>query len=189
MTIKLSVLVLTVADRRESFNTLMSELDAQIRGRDDIETIAFYDNRKRTIGEARNVVLDAAQGEYIVFLDDDDSIRPDYIREIMRALGQNPDCVVFDVAWKEQDKVKFLIKYGKDYPLNWDGADKLNPPNQWCVWRTQVARLVRFPALSWAEDKGWYMNLQPLLKTEVRISRILMDYNYDGKKPKHLGEP
>jgi glycosyltransferase involved in cell wall biosynthesis len=58
----------------------MKDLITQTSPYSDIELIAFFDNKKRTIGKKRDEMLDLAKGEYLVFIDDDDRIAPDYVK-------------------------------------------------------------------------------------------------------------
>jgi len=62
---------------------IMKELLKQTQKYNNIELLAFFDNKKRTIGKKRQNMLQLAQGEYVVFIDDDDKIADDYIDEIM----------------------------------------------------------------------------------------------------------
>lgn len=43
------------------------------------------------VSNARNMALDASQGEYIAFIDDDDYISPRYLEELLN--NSSPDCV------------------------------------------------------------------------------------------------
>ena len=100
--IKLSILVPTVPNRIDTFYlTLIKELLKQCNNRDDIEILGLFDNKKRSIGSKRQDLLNMANGEYLVFIDDDDDISPDYINDIMTSLYNNldADCVVFDCIY------------------------------------------------------------------------------------------
>ena len=112
--IKLSILVPTVPSRIELFYVkLMKELLRQINPyKNEIELIAFFDNKKRSIGKKRQEMINLSQGEYIVFIDDDDRISEDYISQIMTKLAQNPDtdCVVFDSICRVNGGIEKLCK-------------------------------------------------------------------------------
>jgi len=65
---------------------------------------------------AANVALDAARGQYCIFLDDDDLIAPQHIEKLVHALQRNPeasaahtDVQVLDMAGKE------LLRYDRPY--------------------------------------------------------------------------
>ena len=59
-------------------------------------------------------MIQAAQGEYSVFIDDDDRIADDYVDQIMKALYENPntDCVVFNLEARTNGGKPQLSKYG-----------------------------------------------------------------------------
>lgn len=65
---------------------------------------------------AANVALDAAQGQYCIFLDDDDLIAPQHIEKLVHALQRNPEACaahtnvqVLDMNGKE------LLRYDRPY--------------------------------------------------------------------------
>ncbi len=50
------------------------------------------------LGHARNVGLDNASGDYLLFLDSDDSLSPGALPEIMDTLGRGYDIFIFDLV-------------------------------------------------------------------------------------------
>ncbi len=95
---KLSILILTVPKRQKRyFPRLTQHLLEQIGDREDIEVLGLYDNKKRSVGEKRNNLLEIAKGEYLTFIDDDDRIADDYIESITKVIDlKSPDVVVFE---------------------------------------------------------------------------------------------
>ena len=92
----------------------MKEILRQIEPyKNEIELISLFDNKKRSIGKKRQEMINIAQGEYIVFIDDDDRISEDYISQIMSKLYENPttDCVVFDSICRVNGGINKLCKY------------------------------------------------------------------------------
>ena len=71
-TIKLSILIPTVPRRKEHLERLLATLEPQIT--DEVELLVLMDNKKSLIGSKRQKMIDISQGEYIVFIDDDDEI-------------------------------------------------------------------------------------------------------------------
>ncbi|MBO4543745.1 MAG: glycosyltransferase, partial [Bacteroidales bacterium] len=67
--------------------------------------------------------LDEAKGDYIVFIDSDDLVTPDYIEQIFKAIEGNPDTVY--ISWRSIDR-----KLGKIIESE---KDEFNPWNR-CVW-------------------------------------------------------
>ena len=54
-----------------------------------MEIIGLFDNKKRSVGEKRQDLLNLAKGQYLVFIDDDDRISDDYISSIIQAMNEN----------------------------------------------------------------------------------------------------
>lgn len=71
-TIKLSILIPTVPRRKAHLERLLATLEPQLT--DEVELLVLMDNKKSLIGSKRQKMIDISQGEYIVFIDDDDEI-------------------------------------------------------------------------------------------------------------------
>ena len=65
---------------------------AQVDGK-DAEIIYDIDEGQVSIGVKRQRMLHKANGEYIVFIDDDDLVAENYVDLILGALKTGPDCV------------------------------------------------------------------------------------------------
>jgi hypothetical protein len=76
----------------------MKQLLSQTEKYPNVELIAFFDNKKRTIGKKRGEMLNLVQGKYVTFIDDD-RISDDYLDEIVNAINNNEDvdCIVYNV--------------------------------------------------------------------------------------------
>lgn len=84
--------------------------------------IVFFDEKEnRGVIESRNIAINAASGEYILPLDADDTIEPEYIEEAVKVLDNNTDIgIVYSKArlfgskneeWKLPDYSKSNILY------------------------------------------------------------------------------
>jgi glycosyltransferase involved in cell wall biosynthesis len=86
---KLSILVCSVLNRRNSFLPLiLEELNKQTHNKTDVEVICVVDNKTRMLGIKRNDLVNIAQGDYISFVDDDDKLSPDYVSELLKAIDE-----------------------------------------------------------------------------------------------------
>lgn len=93
------------------------------------------------VSSARNRGLQKAKGDYIVFIDSDDLITEDYIKEIFKAIESEPDTVY--LSWRSIDgKLGKVIK---------SVSDEFNPWNR-CVWN-RVFKRDYIKGLSFNENK------------------------------------
>jgi len=196
--IKLSVLILSIPSRMESLSASMQELQRQADATGkakSVEVLAFLDNRSQTISEKRNVLLAAARGEYLAFLDDDDGFSKEYIAKILHAIETNRgvDCITFD-QWCNIDGEPMTVNFGIGNPHSGlyrdeEGflVDIKRPPYHMCVWKTSIAQSESFRPMigangqSYGEDLDWLMRLYPKIQTEHHIDDTLHNYIYNSK--------
>lgn len=180
---KLSILICTLPERAHHLNHMMSLLSPQFQ--DGVEIIS--DNRQRSVptGQKRNELIKRAQGEWIVFVDDDDHIEPTYIADILKALESNPDVVTFK-GWMTTNgkaNVDWCIKLGEKYEARTDpdGITRYYRfPNHLCPMRKSLVQDIKFQHIWQGEDYGWAKKINDfgLLKTEVHIEKRLYHYKF-----------
>lgn len=83
-----SILIAGIPERYHLVQPLLlSILEHQSVARmPDVELLYLLDNRRRSVGAKRNALLGAATGEYISYIDDDDSVSNDYVQKIYREI-------------------------------------------------------------------------------------------------------
>lgn len=180
---KLTILVPTVPSRLNYFYPkIMNELIKQIGNREDIELIALFDNKKRTIGNKRQEMINLVQGEYVTFIDDDDRIEENYIEEIMKCLyeNENADCVVYNVICCVDNKSKLFCKYGIEfeYGVIDNGLEWRGKPAHTMVWKTDIVKTHKYSNMKNGEDIDWVKRAYKDIKKQVRIDKVL--YYYDA---------
>ncbi len=183
--IKFSILVPTVPSRLTTFYPrLINSLQEQIKNRDDIEILGFYDNKKRSVGLKRNALLNLAQGEFLTFIDDDDRIAEDYIQSIMDTIYANPtaDCIVFDcITTINVTEKTTYSKYSKDFAYSEVGDQWRGKPAHTMVWRSSIAKRHMFPNINNGEDVNWVVRACKEIKNEVRIDKVLYYYDFNSQ--------
>ena len=182
--VKLSILVPTVPSRIDAFYPkLIKELLNQIGSRNDIEVIGLFDNKKRTVGEKRQNLLNLANGEYLVFIDDDDRISKDYVIDIMNTIETNPsvDCIVFNCICSIEGGYGKLCKYGIEFEYGdiLDGKEWRGKPAHTMVYKSSIAKKHSYISSNFGEDINWVKRASQDIKTQVRIDKVL--YYYDCK--------
>jgi glycosyltransferase involved in cell wall biosynthesis len=153
--------------------------------RAETELIYLGDNKRMTVGEKRNWLLDMASGEYVVFVDDDDRLSEDYIDSILEAIKLYPDAACFGVGGHKTHDLtpeclfNFDPSHGKSHKgLNNGGKRSMNwLPNHICVWKYEYATRVKFPNKSLGEDHHWADEQYRLGYSFVKIDKDLYTYN------------
>lgn len=184
MSIALSILVPTVPERTHALGTLVTELSRQALDK-PVEVLALLDNRTRTTGAKRNVLLREAQGGHIVFVDDDDRVEPDYVDQLLAVVSLVPDvdCVVFDVEVDVAGRQHKVCKYGTEYSFGEDVDHFYRKPNHLMCWARHVAVRHPFADVSVGEDDEWAGRAAVDIVRQVRISKVLYHYDYVDKPP------
>lgn len=185
---KLSILICSLEKRNTQLKSLLEEIEIQIllcNATAIVEVITEVDNKEITTGAKRNNLLNKAQGKYICFIDDDDHISNDYLRLILEAIESDADCIatcgIFStnggrpVKWRLSKDFIDIDKF--DLEINeivlFRRANHLSPVKR------ELALQAMFPDQSNAEDKEYSSRLNPFLKTEVKIDKLI--YHYDFK--------
>lgn len=184
--IDLSILVCSVHTRYNTFlpkmqEALYSQLNAlEPADQDRVEIIVLTDNKQMMLGHKRNVMVEMAQGKYIVFVDDDDRIAPDYIASLLKATESDADSIVFHAEVRLNGEEAHICQYSKDFKTDYNNHGiYYRIPNHICCIKREVSLKSSFPNLLYGEDSGYSKVLLPYLKTEHKINRVLYYYDYN----------
>jgi glycosyltransferase involved in cell wall biosynthesis len=176
---RLSILTVTMDSRQAVFQNLARVLRAQSNS--NVEMLANSDNGIKSIGQKRNELLQAAKGDYVVFVDDDDMVSPFYTYGILEALKSNPDCCGIEgiITLKNIGPKKFIhsVQY-----QDWYEKDDIyyRCPNHLNPIKREIALDTMFTNKSWQEDKDFSEALKGKLKTEVYIKGPIYFYYPSG---------
>jgi glycosyltransferase involved in cell wall biosynthesis len=172
---RLSILTVTMESRQAVFQNLARALKAQ--SNPQIEMLANVDDGAKSIGQKRNELLEAAKGDYVVFVDDDDMVSPYYTQGILKAIETNPDCVgiegIITVECLGPKKFIHSVQYQDWFEENdvyYRCPNHLNPIKR------EIALDTKFPELYYHEDREFSFRLKGKLKTEVYIKGPLYYY-------------
>lgn len=177
---KLSILVCSTQNRYNNFlPKILKELFAQSTG--EVEILTLIDDKKRMLGSKRNNLLDISQGEYVAFVDDDDRISKDYIQQILKAIESKADVINFIVSVSLNGGISKPCYYNKDYLIDYNEANSYHrlPNHIMCVKR-ELALKVKYKDILKGEDSDYSKRLQPFLKTQTNIDKILYFYDYNS---------
>ncbi|QGF20270.1 glycosyltransferase [Gordonia phage Sixama] len=147
-----------------------------------IEILMLTDNKKTMLGEKRNIMVDIAQGQYVVFVDDDDRIADTYMSKLLRAIEEKPDVITFLAAVSLNGGAPKICRYWKDYPCDYNTDTEYHRlPNHICAVRRELALKISFPNIVYGEDSAYSKLLKPYLKTECHIDEVLYFYDYSDE--------
>lgn len=185
----LSIMILTIPDRRQMLLGLLSELKRQ-DALGWFEILVHADNRVKKIGEKRQECLNAARGRYVAFLDDDDMIGPSYVNDLIEATARDVDVITFIQRAVINGGNPFLVDFSIHHPVNEPTTgrpggvlyrDIKRRPFHMCAWNARVAKKTPIPFTNWGEDWAWCEAMLREVKTEYHIPRVLHHYVYDDK--------
>jgi hypothetical protein len=187
----LSILICTVLSRKEKCDAILRMLYAQRNYLVDpgqVQILVESDDGTLTVGAKRNKLLDAAQGEYLCFCDDDDRIFADYLERILKALETKPDVVGITIFWTDDiyTRPRLLIRSLEYGTVHWmpnvqEGVGCGRPAHLNPI-RSDIAKTVRFnEELASGEDADWSARMLGKLKTCVFIEEPIYHYDFRSK--------
>jgi len=184
---KLSILILTVTDRAEFLNRILSILNPQKS--DDVEIITISDDGSKSIGQKRNEAIQQSSGEYICFVDDDDIVSSDYVSKILDALKTNPDCVGIHLLHFNDGNLAGFTYHSLKYNKWFEERDMTTGlmryyrnPNHLNPVKRELALQTPFPEVDWGEDRDYSQRILKLLNTEEYVTEPIYYYMFRSKK-------
>ena len=185
--IVLSILIPTMPKRLGLLKRLLNVLNPQVT--DEVEILTHSDDGRIPTGRKRNDLIKQAQGQYVVFIDDDDIVADTYVSDILKAATKNPDCITFR-GWMETDgqcRTEFRLSINYPYATGIHNGEQIyfRYPNHITPIRRDIAINVLFPNVTIGEDYMWATAIHKagLLKSEVHIKKQLYFYQYRTVKP------
>lgn len=179
----LSILIATVGEREDRFLQLVKMLLPQVLAHeDDIEVLVYWSNCDVPIAKIRQVLAEEANGDYICFIDDDDSVPDYYCDRIIEAIERSyPD----QIGWVQQlywDGVKTKPTF---HSIQYDGwSEDANGYYRECSHlnpiKREIALQVPFIGYDGPEDMNWAERVASLVKTEEYIEDCMYFYYYNS---------
>lgn len=149
---------------------------------DSVELIVLYDNKRNTLSEKRNYLLNMAQGKYVTFVDDDDEVTTDYVSSLLEVINDKNGYSVINFVVSvslnggEYKPCYYSIEFEKDY--NTDEAYYRLPNHIMCV-KNALAKTVKYRNVK-NEDSEYASRLKPLITKEYNINKTLYYYNFSS---------
>lgn len=180
---KWSILILTMRERKLMLDRLLDCLAPQVEKFPLIEVMVRTDNRKQSVAQQRQDMMEKAVGEYINFIDDDDMVAQNYVESIYPLLD-GVDYIGFPVK-VFRDGNPYSVSYHSLKHRDWKGFEyvsfrdisHLNPIKR------ELALKAKFEG-GYGEDHRWALQLRNLriVKTEHYIPEQMYFYYMRTKK-------
>lgn len=184
----LSILIPTIIGREEQCHKLLGKLNKQLKDakiETEVELLIQCDNRQMSIGSKRQLLVNNANGEYIVFIDDDDDIPIDYCTTILDELKRNKDidCIGFLQSCtfnNSEPVIASLSNRWDDWGEHVGGYRYVRTPFFPTPIRREIVRQVGYSDLRFGEDHDFARRLKSagLIKKEVFLEKIMYYYQY-----------
>lgn len=176
---KLSILICTIYDRAQGYlPALLTTLSVQKTK--DVEILYLGDFKDMTTAQKRNKLLLIARGQYVSFVDDDDKVSDDYVKDLLDATKTDADVITFlgrYVTEWENTLVKYHIEHKGNHNLK---NIYTRMPNHICCIKREIAKDVGFlPNLNVGEDYEFSVRLRRKIKTAHHINKELYYYHYN----------
>lgn len=189
----LSILIPSIPSRRDKLNTLHAEIYRQAFAIHNTFPVIGYieviiDDSKSyldggiSIGKKRDNLIRRAQGRYVCFLDDDETISPDYIKTLLLLCNEGSHVVTFRALFKLTDYwglVNMSLFNTINEQATPEGIIQRMPWHICPVW-TEFARLYSFNNKNNAEDFEWMKKVLKHCHTESHTDRIIFQYNHNS---------
>jgi glycosyltransferase involved in cell wall biosynthesis len=184
----LSILIPSIPVRTELLHRLLCILAPQVTP--EVEILINMDSGAKTIGDKRNSLLRAAEGEYVSFIDDDDRVSEDYVKQLLAGIAQGVDVVSIRGLYFENG-VQKGITLDKPYQawrtIPGEGTlTFLRGVQHLDAIRREIAQSVKFESRSFGEDSVFGKTIEmkfPNL-TSHQIPTDVYFYYYDSRKPR-----
>jgi glycosyltransferase involved in cell wall biosynthesis len=213
---KLSILIISIPSREERLDRLVQSLIPgtvpeviefslgtiyrRVNESKGYEVLVYetrpYDKAnpddRLSYGGKRNVLGAASNGDYVCYVDDDDTIHPEYLRRILEAIDQGPDVVGFKVACygyannrqspEIMEPADVSIRY-KGWANDQNGFKYVRFPHHLAPTKREHALAIGYRG-HYGEDHDYSIRMQASgrLKTEVHIDEFLYVYRFNAKK-------
>ena len=178
----LSILILTLPTRIDSYATLIKTLNQQVIQNNlmsRVQILSLCDTKEISVGEKRNILLNKSCGKYVCFIDDDDLIAPDYIIKLMNAINSNADVITFCGEYIQNTiitpfSISIVHRGNYNHPNIF-----YRLPNHLCPVKREIALNCMFTDKNFGEDSDYAERINKHIKNEFHIQDKLYFYMYN----------
>lgn len=181
--ILLSILTASIPERSGQRAILTEQLAQQI-GDLPVEHLSFIDNRKRSIGGKRDALLRIARGTFIAYVDDDDTVSPDYVVSLVDTIKSAMvpvDVITFaQFARVDNAQAKIVFRLRQQNQPFVPDTEVQRAAWHVCAWRRSVAILSHFPESNYGEDWAFAEPLNRIARASIHLDKVLHYYHFNS---------
>jgi hypothetical protein len=188
--IVLSILIPSIPSRQEKLSKLLDELIIQrnfihanwLLG--EIEFVvddspSFIDGGL-SIGQKRDSLVQRAQGRYLCFLDDDESIAGNYLQTLVRLTETKADVLTFR-SLANLENYWCIVDMSLFNPGNEQTSPDyicLRKPWHICPVKSHIAKVHKFNDSNYGEDFEWMGRVLKACTSEAKSNAVIHMYNH-----------
>jgi len=148
--------------------------DAIAKKHSDIVRVVHQENKG--LGGARNTGIEASKGDYLLFVDSDDTLIPDTLSILANKIMQtNSDIVAFNIFTENSNGERNPLNsnyayYDKPFTLKEHPEFMLSLPNAWSrIWKRTLYtdNNILYP------ERAWYEDIRTTLKVFAKAESIV----------------
>lgn len=136
-----------------------------------------------SIGKKRESLIERAEGKYLCFLDDDESIAPNYFETLMRLCFERKDVCTFRNI-SRLDNYWMIVDMSLAHRINEEATpDKMITRRPWhiCPVKSEYAKQYSFEDSNYGEDWNWMEKVLTHCQTEAKTNAVLHGYHHSSK--------
>ena len=156
---------------------------------DALQIVIAKDQKTITTGAKRNLLLKYATCDYVVSVDDDDTVPEYFVRAIHEAIQSGMDVYATNGIISTDGKNEIAWYLSKDNPNKTVTRNRkpiyLRTANHLSPVKRELALSAGYPDISNGEDKAYSEALNQLLKTEEAIPYPLYHYRFSTKNKEY----
>jgi glycosyltransferase involved in cell wall biosynthesis len=190
----LSILICSIEERSEQFSRLLKELYSQVyKFNNEVEILNCIDNKQMSVGRKRQILLEQAKGDWVVYFDDDDIPSKSYVSLILDAIKWNSDidCIGINGIMTTNGENPKTWCHRLGLLIRGNGLQKLESGYDYerpiihfnPVKRAKALECGGFKDIRYGEDMDYAERLNKILTKEYFINQQLFHYNYSDLIP------
>ncbi len=138
----------------------------------DSRVRVIHKPRNEGLGFARNTGLEAAKGDYILFVDSDDTVDPDMLKECAEQLTDEPDILVYGMRLCYENKKGKTVRTESLLPENFYAANEGEMAEMFL-------RLSNARVFNYACNKAYRREFVQPLSTRFEKTKLIEDFLFN----------